>query len=82
MAEPTPLRAHHRLMRHLVSTSGADGVDPRPEDLDRVASVFHRAGGSWERVFGGSVSDLGLLKRVLRVAVKGGHLTSAPNWEK
>ena len=76
-----PLMAHHRLMRHLVSTSfSSEKVDPRPEDLDCVARVFQRAGGSWVRVFRGSMRDLDLLKRTLKVAAKGGYLTRSPDW--
>lgn len=76
-----PLRAHHRLMRNIVSTSFSDSkVAPRPEEFDLVSRVFVRAGGSWKRVFGGSVGDMGLLKRTIKAAIDGGHFTKAPKW--
>jgi len=53
---------------------------PTPEELDRVSSVFIRAGGSWERLFNGSVDDVDLAKLVMRVAANKGHLTPKPNW--
>ena len=77
----TPLRAHHRLMQTLVSTfhKGA-GTEPRPGELDKAARVFVKAGGSWERAFLGSVDDMCLLKKVIKIAVKNGHFTKKPVW--
>lgn len=75
------LRAHHRMMREIIVTTLASAkVSPRPEDYDLVSRVFAKAGGSWERVFRGSVRDVQLLKSVLRVAAKKGYLTKDPEW--
>jgi len=77
----TPVRADHRLMRALLKTGHKKaGVSPTPEELDRVAKVFVKAGGSWERVFKGSIDDVELIKRTLKVAVKQGYFTKAPKW--
>lgn len=77
----TALRAHHRLMREISSTLLASAkVDPRPEEYDLVSRVFVKAGGSWERVFHGSVEDIRLLKTVLRVASKKGYFTKSNVW--
>lgn len=56
------------------------GVKPTPADLDNISSVFRRSGGSWERVFLGSVDDMVLLKKVIKVAVKTEAVTKAPAW--
>lgn len=75
------LKAHHRMMREIVvATLGAAKVDPRPEEYDLASKVFQRAGGSWERVFKGSVRDVKLLKTVLKVAAEKGYFTKDPGW--
>lgn len=76
--DPTsPLRAHHRLLREMLS---GEGLDPRPGELDTVSRVFERAGGSWVGFYDGSTKDVSLLKRCLKVAVKNGFFTKAPKW--
>ena len=76
------LHANHRFIKSLLSSHFGDaGVDPRPEELDRVSNVFHRYGGTWRGVFLGSVEDVTKLKLVLKIAIKNGHLTKAPKWE-
>jgi hypothetical protein len=80
-APATPLRAHHRLLKEILSSSFSDAkVNPTPDDLNLVSRVFQRAGGSWIRVYGGSVRDVTLLKKTLKVAVQKGYLTKASNW--
>ena len=39
-----------------------------------------RSGGSWERVFGGSIEDMVLLKKAVKIAVKKGAITKKPQW--
>lgn len=82
MAQPsTPVRAHHRLLKEILSSSfSGSGVAPTPDELDLVSRVFQRAGGSWVRVYSGSVRDVTLLKKTLKVAVSKGHFTKASNW--
>jgi len=82
MSASSPVKASHRfLMTVATSLLGGDkSYSPTPEELDRVSSVFVRAGGSWERLFSGSVDDVDLAKRVMRVAAKKGHLTPKPTW--
>jgi len=78
----SPPRAKHRIMRSLLSVNHKeDKVQATPEELDRVARVFARAKGSWERLFKGSVKDLNLLRLCLKVAVKKGAISKAPKWE-
>ena len=77
----TPVKAHHRLMQSLVKSGHKkDKIDPRPEEFDRVAKVFQLAGGSWERLFRGSSSDLNLLKKAIKVAVEEGVFTTQARW--
>lgn len=76
----SPVRAHHRLMRSLLSTIQKK-KDPTPEQLDKVAKVFTRMGGSWERVFKGSAEDMVLLKRVLKIAAKRSVMSDKQDWK-
>ena len=74
-----PLRADHRFMLKLAS-SVLDGVEFIPSEFNRVARVFSKMGGSWERIFKGSPFDVSLLKRVLKKAAKHGYLTKKESW--
>lgn len=77
----SPLSAHHRLMRAIVGTLlQKNRYKPTPADFELCSRVFKKAGGSWERVFKGSVEDMVLLKTVLKVAGKKGYLTRSPKW--
>ncbi len=81
MAEPDPIRADYRFMRDILTSSYAKAeVSPTPVELDLVASVFKKAGGSWEKVFRGSVKDVALLKKTIKVAIDGGRMTKSPKW--
>jgi hypothetical protein len=77
----TPVQAHHRLLKTLVSLAknGKD-YDPRPKELDLVARVFVKAGGSWKGVFEGSIDEMLLLRSVIKVAAKRGVFTKNPQW--
>jgi hypothetical protein len=76
-----PKAAYHRLMKALLQTNFEDQkLEPRPEEFDRAAKVFSKAGGTWEGAFKGSVDDIILLKRVLKAAVRKGVFTKAPKW--
>lgn len=77
----SPIRAHHRLLRSIAQTHFA-GTDPTPFELDRVAAVFARAGGSWQGCFEGSAEDLNLLKKILKVAVAKGLVSKADDWSR
>jgi len=84
MTSVSPIRASHRLMLYIASSliGGSKKYDPTPKELERVAKVFQKAGGSWERVFNGSSDDLNLLKKAMRVAAKSGYLTPKADWSK
>lgn len=75
-----PIRADHRFILELTKLSLDGKVIHRPEEFDRVARVFSKAGGSWERLFRGSPEDVTLLKTVLKVAYKYGYLTKTGKW--
>jgi len=76
-----PSRADYRIIRKILESTYSGKVSHIPEEYDRVIAVFSRAGGSWERLFGGSIDDIRLLKMTLRVAFKNGHLTRSPEWK-
>lgn len=75
-----PVRADHRFILKMVKLNLDGKVIPRPDEFDRVARVFTKAGGSWERLFLGSPDDVNLLKTVLKVAIKHGYLTKTQAW--
>ena len=76
-----PSRADYRFIRKILSSTYGSKVSHIPEEYDVVCRVFFRSGGSWERLFLGSSKDLSLLKTILKVAFKNGHLTKAPVWK-
>jgi hypothetical protein len=77
----SPLRADHRMLKSLLSLSGKGSFDPRPEELDKMSSVFKRAGGSWKGVFQGSSDDVSKLKKVVKVAIQKKLVTPADTKE-
>lgn len=76
----TPVRADHRYLMKLVNLTLEDKVVPMASEFDLVSRVFCQAGGSWQRVFRGSPDDIGLLKKVLKLAFKHGFLTKKEKW--
>lgn len=76
----TPTRASYRMIRQLLDTFYGGKVQHIREEYDQVSRVFEAAGGSWERLFLGSSSDLTRLKKVLKVAFRKGALTPTSRW--
>ena len=71
-----PSRADHRFIRYqLKEFLAKKPVQHNPSEYDHVSRVFARAGGSWERIFRGSVRDIVLLRRILKIAIKKGFIT-------
>jgi len=71
-----PSRADHRFIRYqLKEFLSKKPVHHNPSEYDHVSRVFARAGGSWERLFKGSVRDIVLLRRILKIAVKQGFIS-------
>jgi hypothetical protein len=78
----TPIRASHRvLLKLLKDLEEGDKTDPKPEELDKISQSFKRAGGSWERIFHGSVEDFILLQDMAEKAMKEGLLTKKSRWK-
>lgn len=71
-----PTKASHRLMWYLFKNPAK--WEPTPEEIDRAAGVFSKAGGSWVRLYAGSIDDLNLLRRVIKVGCKEGKFTKSP----
>jgi len=76
----TPSRADFRFMRELLGSAFKNKIEYIPEEFDRVSKVFCRAGGSWERTYQGSIKDLDLLKRVIKVAIDLEFMTRKGGW--
>ena len=76
-----PVYAHHRILRELTHISHEDDkVAPTPEEFNRISRVFRRRGGSWIRLYQGSIEDMTLLKLTLKVAIEKGFVTKASSW--
>jgi hypothetical protein len=67
-------------MLKVASLLFGDKIIPRPSEFNRLSRVFSKAGGSWKRLFHGSVEDTNLLKTVMKVAFKSGYLTKKEKW--
>ena len=70
-----PINAHHRLILYMFKKPAK--WEPTPEELDRASSVFKRAGGSWVRLYQGSIDDVLLLRRVVKVGCKKGWFSKS-----
>lgn len=77
-----PVRADHRYIAKVIGTTLEGKVIEVPSEFSRVSRVFSKAGGSWERIFSGSIDDIRLLKKVIKVAFKKGFLTKKEPWSK
>ena len=75
-----PLRADHRFIKRLIKSTLEGKVEEIPGEYDRIAWVFGRAGGSWERLFLGSPFDIEKLKKVIKTAFDKGYLTKKHKW--
>jgi len=77
----SPTAAYHRLLQAILKTHfDGENLQPSPRELDRVSNVFTKAGGTWVGAFKGSIDDIELLKKVIKIAVKKGVLSKAPKW--
>ena len=80
MSPKEPVRADHRIIKKVISTSLKGDVVEIPSEFDHISRVFSRAGGSWERLFRGSVDEILRLRKVIKIAYKHGHLTKQGKW--
>lgn len=80
MDPKAPVRADHRFIKKLLSTSLEGKVAEIPREFSRISRVFSKAGGSWKRVFGGSVRDVDLLRKIIKLSYKRGLLTKKGKW--
>lgn len=79
IVDGSPSRADHRLIAYILDTFfKKKSVLHDPDEFDHVSRVFQRAGGSWERLFKGSATDVNLLRRIVKIAINEGHLSEAP----
>ena len=76
----SPVRADYRFVQTLMQSTLGGKVEQVPAEIDMILRVFKKAGGSWERVFAGSPWDVGLLKKLLRHALKTKRLTPKYQW--
>lgn len=76
-----PSRSDHRAIQYQLDTSFKGfRVQSCPKAFSKVSKVFEWAGGSWERYFLGSVRDVSLLRRVIKLAIKGKVLRREPKF--
>ena len=83
-----PVRADYRLVqRFMLQASKSKStkknlVSPTDQDIEKVLSTFQHFGGSWEKLFKGSIDDVTLLKKIVKIGVKKQLFTLAPSWER
>lgn len=73
-----PVRADHRYLYKMLSNMG--GVALIPEEFSLISRVFVKAGGSWRKLFLGSVDDTEILRKVIKAGIKKGHISKAEKW--
>lgn len=79
--DDSPDRSDFRLIKKICSSTLSKlDADPRPKELEKISRVFLSAGGSWVKVFRGSIQDIVLLKDLVKVAIEGGYVTKKPDW--
>lgn len=66
----SPLKFSYRIMCEILETAFEEKVFLSPEQADTISKVFKASGGSWERVVQGSVQDITLLKKCMKVFFK------------
>jgi len=72
-----PARADYRLIKDLLEGKKVQNL---PHEYDHAIAVFGKLGGSWEKVFKGSVRHTKLLKNILKAGIKNGWISKAPKW--
>ena len=75
-----PSRADYRFLKKLLTSTYGSKIEHTSESYDRICQVFLKAGGSWERLFLGSSTDIGILKNVIKVAFKKGYIPKSQDW--
>lgn len=68
------IRADHRFIKKLCPLVLKKQPKISQKALDRMNDVFYQKGGSWRKVFLGSVKDVELLKKIVKAAGKVGIL--------
>ena len=81
MNAEVPIRADYRIIQQILSSSLSGKVEHDPKEYQKIVGAFKVAGGSWEKVFKGSVDDIVLLKDLIKKAFDAGDLTKKHDWE-
>jgi hypothetical protein len=76
----TPVKSSHRIISKIVGQKYGDKVEKKAPEFDKISKVFQKMGGSWERLFYGSLQDVTLLKKVISIAYKKGLITKKDDW--
>ncbi len=72
MVDGDVLRSDYKMTLQVLKTFSSISTPPSKDEVRRVSDTFRRAGGSWVRLFRGSIRDVVLFKKVVKVAVKSG----------
>jgi hypothetical protein len=70
-----PSAAAHQIIMKVLESSFGEEVVHIQKEYDHVVGAFEAGGGSWYRFHRGSVEDIQLLKRLVKAAVKKGHIS-------
>lgn len=76
-----PVRADHRFLLKLVKILFGGKVVPRVSEFDAVLDRFSEEGGSWEALFGGKLSEISKLRKILKAAYEAREMTRSEDWK-
>ena len=80
MSPQEPTQADHRLIWKVLDTAMSGKVVYIPSEFDLISKVFRQSGGSWEKLFLGSIEQLLHLKKVIKAGIKTGYVTEKEKW--
>lgn len=80
MGPTTPVRGDHRVIQKILDTTAKGQALSIPAEFTRISDVFLQSGGSWVRLFQGSIDDMMQLKKVIKVGLENDYVTKKGAW--
>lgn len=68
MADNNTEKAYQGFIRQIIKVSFSKKIRNHPENIEKIAEIFDKAGGSWEKIFLGSPEEISFLKKVIKKA--------------
>jgi len=70
IVQSDPVRADHRFIAYVNRFFCSGALDLTPELYEELLESFEEDGGSWYRLFRGSVDDVVLIKKIVKAQAK------------